>query len=79
MEENKLIEEIRSLFEQLKEEEKGQYICNFKYRLPPNNGAYFQIATQLISKAHELSSLNDKDCINLSCRPKQKNKLKFDK
>lgn len=60
MEEEKLIDDIRSLFEQLKKEEKGQDICNYRYKLPPNNGAYFQIATQLISKAHELSSLNDK-------------------
>ena len=86
MEENKLIEEIRSLFEQLKEEEKGQYICNFKYRLPPNNGAYFQIATQLISKAHELSSLNDKynsselnSVLNKEVERVKSHKLEYDK
>lgn len=60
MEEEMLIDEIRSLFEQLKKEEKGQDICNYRYKLPPNSGAYFQIAKQLISKACELSALNDK-------------------
>ena len=29
-------------------------------QIPPNNGANFQIATQLMSKVHELSALNDK-------------------
>lgn len=55
-----LIEEIRSLFEQLKEEEKGLYICNYRYKLPPNSGTYYQRAKQLIFKAHELSTLNEK-------------------
>ena len=44
MGEEKLIDEIRSLFEQLKKEEKGQDICNCRYKLPPNSGAYYQIA-----------------------------------
>lgn len=60
MEENKLIEEIRSLFEQLKAEGSGQYICNFNYKLPPSNVAYVLTAKELISKAHELSALNNK-------------------
>lgn len=54
-----LKEKIRSLFEQLKKEENGQYICNFKYKLPPNNVAYVLTAKDLISKAHELSALNN--------------------
>lgn len=60
MEEEKLIDDIRSLFEQLKKEEKGQDICNYRYKLPPNGGAYYQIVKQLISKTYELSALNEK-------------------
>ena len=60
MMEEKLIDEIRSLFEQLKKEEKGQDVCNYRYKLPPNSGAYYQIAKQLVFKAHELSALNEK-------------------
>lgn len=59
MSQEKLIKEIRSLFEQLKDEEKGQYICNFKYKLPPSNVTYVLTAKKLISKVHELSALNN--------------------
>lgn len=57
--EKELIEEIRSLFEQLKDEEKGQYICSFRNKLPLSNVAYVLTAKKLISKAHELSALNN--------------------
>lgn len=54
-----LINEIRSLFKQLIEIKDGRYILNFRYKLPPDNYEYTQTAEELISKAHELSALND--------------------
>lgn len=44
MEEEKLISEIRSLFIQLKEEEKGQYICNFTKKLVPDGKAIYSVS-----------------------------------
>lgn len=66
MEENEieklLIDEIRSLFEQLKEEEKGRYQpgTGLMNKLAPDNTIYCQTAEALICKAHQLFQLNPK-------------------
>ena len=60
MEEEKLISDIRALFEQLKEEEKGRCNCNFTIKLFPRGEVYVQIARQLISKANLLFSLDQR-------------------
>jgi hypothetical protein len=54
-----LIEEIRSLFEQLKETEKDRIVSGI-YVLPPCRQEYIIIAEKLIQKAYELSELNNK-------------------
>ena len=51
------IEEIRSLFEQLKEIEKGKIVSGM-YILPPDNYTYVRTAKDLISKAYGLAELN---------------------
>lgn len=56
-----LIDDIRSLFELLKEEEKGRYQpgTGFMKKLLPSNYIYAQIAEELIDKAFKLSDLNN--------------------
>lgn len=60
--EKQLIDDIRSLFEQLKEEEIGRYQpgTGDTRRLPPDNFIYCRAANALISKAHQLSKINNK-------------------
>lgn len=55
--EKQLVDEIRSLFVQLKEMEKGSIVGGM-YVLPPDNDVYTQIAQELIGKAYELTKLN---------------------
>lgn len=53
-----LIEEIRSMFEQLKEAEKDKIVSGI-HVLSPCSQEYIKIAEKLIKKAYELSELND--------------------
>lgn len=55
--EDNLIEEIRSLFERLKEAEKDKIVSGIV--LPPCSQKYIKIVEKLIEKAYELSKLND--------------------
>lgn len=55
--EKQLVDEIRSLFVQLKETEKGTIVSGI-YVLPPDNYVYVRIAKELIKKAYELTELN---------------------
>lgn len=53
-----LIDDIRSLFEELKEIKKGKIVSGM-YILPPDNYTYVKTARELIGKAYELSDLNN--------------------
>lgn len=55
--EKQLVDEIRSLFVQLKEMENGNIVGGI-YVLPPDNDVYVRIAKELIGKAYELTRLN---------------------
>lgn len=60
--EQKLIQEIRELFEELVKEEKGRYAPGTNYRviLPPNSSTYYYNAKKLIEKALQLSRIDQK-------------------
>ena len=60
MDEQKLIQEIRSLYEDLKAEEKGSYLpgSGFRWIEPPSGIKYCFTAKKLLVKAIELSKIN---------------------
>lgn len=60
MDEQKLIQEIRSLYDDLKAEEKGSYLPGSGFRCiePPSGVKYRFNAKKLLDKAIELSKIN---------------------
>ena len=60
MDEQKMIQEIRSLYEDLKAEEKGSYLPGSGFRCiePPSGVKYRFNAKKLLDKAIELSKIN---------------------
>lgn len=60
MDEQKLIQEIRSLYDDLKAEEKGSYLPGSGFRCiePPSGVKYRLNAKKLLDKAIELSKIN---------------------
>lgn len=60
MDEQKLIQEIRSLYDDLKAEEKGSYLPGSGFRCiePPSGVKYRFNAKNLLDKAIELSKIN---------------------
>lgn len=58
--EQQLIEEIRSLFRELIEEEKGRINLTARRIVPPNGYEYAQKAKDLYDKTIELESINSK-------------------
>lgn len=62
MDEQKLIQEICSLYEDLKAEENGSYLpgSGFKIKEPPSSLKYAEKAKQLLACAIELAKMNPK-------------------
>lgn len=60
MDEQKLKQEIRSLYEELKAEENGSYLpgSGFKIKEPPSGLKYAEKARQLLACAIELAKIN---------------------